>query len=145
MTETERSAEERRALWAEKAVAKHNEGFNCAQSVFMILAAQGGYPQAEAAKLMQSFGAGMAMGETCGAFTGAIAALGLLAAPVTPGNLEEKEAHARRVRAMAEKFRAACGALRCADMRPEDSEVRRAVCGGYIRAGVRIAAEELGL
>ena len=128
---------------AEKAAGMHATGCNCAQSVFLMFAEEGGLDEVTARKLMQSFGGGLAVGEACGAFTGAAAALGLLSDPVPPGDFGAKMAFSEKTRALAEAFRAGAGALRCAELRPEDMEARRAVCGGYIKLGVKLAAEAL--
>jgi len=135
--------DEETALLAERAAGRHAQGYNCAQCVFMMFSGKAGLSEETARKLMQSFGGGLAVGEACGAFTGAAAALGLLADPVTPGDAEAKAAHSGRVRALAEAFRSGAGAIRCADLRPEDPEARKAACGGYIRLGVKLAAEAL--
>ena len=73
----------------------------------------------------------------------AAAALGLLSDPVPPGDFGAKMAFSEKTKALAEAFREGAGSLRCADMRPEDLEARKAVCGGYIRLGVKLAAEAL--
>ena len=131
------------ALMAEKAAGMHATGCNCAQSVFLMFAEEGGLDEVTARKLMQSFGGGLAVGEVCGALAGAEAALGLLSDPVPPGDFGAKMAFSERAKALAEAFRAGAGALRCAELRPEDMEARRTVCGGYIRLGVKLAAEAL--
>ena len=131
------------ARMAEKAAGMHATGCNCAQSVFLMFAEEGGLDPETARKLMQSFGGGLAVGEACGAFTGAAAALGLLSDPVPPGDFGAKMAFSERTKALAEAFREGAGALRCEALRPEDMEARRAVCGGYIRLGVKLAAEAL--
>ncbi len=128
---------------AEKAAGMHATGCNCAQSVFLMFAEEGGLDELAARKLMQSFGGGLAVGEVCGALSGAEAALGLLSDPVPPGDFGAKMAFSERTKALAEAFRAGAGALRCAELRPEDMEARRAVCGGYIKLGVKLAAEAL--
>ena len=92
---------------------------------------------------LQGFGGGLAVGEVCGALSGAAAALGLLSDPVPPGDFGAKMAFSEKTKALAEAFREGAGSLRCADMRPEDLEARKAVCGGYIRLGVKLAAEAL--
>ena len=124
------------ALMAEKAAGMHATGCNCAQSVFLMFAEEGGLDKETARKLLQSFGGGLAVGEVCGALSGAAAALGLLSDPVPPGDFAAKMAFSERTKALA-------GALRCEALRPEDMEARRAVCGGYIRLGVKLAAEAL--
>ncbi|NJK86451.1 MAG: GNAT family N-acetyltransferase [Bacteroidales bacterium] len=54
-------------------------GFNCAQSVFLPFALELGMKPEHALKLTTGFGAGMVYrGETCGAVTGAMMAIGLL-------------------------------------------------------------------
>ncbi len=131
------------ALMAEKAAGMHATGCNCAQSVFLMFAEEGGLDKETARKLLQCFGGGLAVGEACGAFTGAAAALGLLSDPVPPGDFGAKMAFSEKTKALAEAFREGAGALRCEQLRPEDMEARRAVCGGYIRLGVKLAAEAL--
>jgi C_GCAxxG_C_C family probable redox protein len=55
-----------------------NSGFNCSQSVFVPVAINLGIPAAQAFQIATGFGAGMVYrGETCGAITGAMMALGL--------------------------------------------------------------------
>ena len=131
------------ALMAEKAAGMHATGCNCAQSVFLMFAEEGGLDKETARKLLQGFGGGLAVGEVCGALSGAVAALGLLSDPVPPGDFGAKMAFSEKTKALAEAFREGAGSLRCADMRPEDMEARKAVCGGYIRLGVKLAAEAL--
>ena len=131
------------ALMAEKAAGMHATGCNCAQSVFLMFAEEGGLDKETARKLLQGFGGGLAVGEACGALTGAAAALGLRSDPVPPGDFGAKMAFSEKTKALAEAFREGAGALRCEALRPEDMEARRAVCGGYIRLGVRLAAEAL--
>ena len=128
---------------AEKAAGMHATGCNCAQSVFLMFAEAGGLDQETARKLLQSFGGGLAVGEVCGALTGAAAALGLLSDPVPPGDFGAKMAFSEKTKALAEAFREGAGALRCETLRPEDMEARKAACGGYIRLGVKLAAEAL--
>jgi C_GCAxxG_C_C family probable redox protein len=62
---------------AELADQKHEEGFNCAQSVLSVFAEDHGMPLDLALKLASPFGGGMRMAATCGALTGALMALGL--------------------------------------------------------------------
>lgn len=131
------------AAMGEKAAGMHGVGCNCAQSVFLMFAEEGGLDAETARKLMQSFGGGLAVGEVCGALSGAEAALGLLSDPVPPGDFAAKMAFSERAKALAEAFREGAGSLRCETLRPEDMEARRAVCGGYIRLGVKLAAEAL--
>ena len=63
--------------YGKKAVAFHDEGCNCCQSVLMSACEQFGLTKEQAYQLAAFFGAGMRCGEVCGAVTGAIMALGL--------------------------------------------------------------------
>jgi C_GCAxxG_C_C family probable redox protein len=56
---------------------KHEQGFNCAQSVLCVFAEDYGLSEHLALKLASSFGGGMRMAATCGALTGALMVLGL--------------------------------------------------------------------
>jgi C_GCAxxG_C_C family probable redox protein len=62
---------------ASAAVACFKEGFCCSQAVFSIYAEQWGLDRDIAMKISDAFGAGMAIGHTCGAVTGAVMAVGL--------------------------------------------------------------------
>lgn len=62
---------------AELADLRHEEGYNCAQSVLSVFAEDHGMPLELALKLASPFGGGMRMAATCGALTGALMALGL--------------------------------------------------------------------
>ncbi|MBQ1384634.1 MAG: C-GCAxxG-C-C family protein, partial [Firmicutes bacterium] len=50
---------------------------------------------------LQCFGGGLAVGEVCGALSGAAAALGLLSDPVPPGDFGAKMAFSERTKALA--------------------------------------------
>lgn len=52
-------------------------GYNCAQSVFSAIASDYGMDSKQALLVASCFGGGMRMGAACGAFTGALMALGL--------------------------------------------------------------------
>ena len=70
MSEHLKKAEELRAI-----VTPH---YNCAQSVLVPFAKDCGLTEEQAYKVGAHFGAGMKIGQTCGAITGALMVLGLL-------------------------------------------------------------------
>ena len=70
MSEHLKKAEELRAI-----VTPH---YNCAQSVLVPFAAECGLTEEQAYKVGAHFGAGMKIGQTCGAITGALMVLGML-------------------------------------------------------------------
>ena len=62
----------------EIAVECFNGGFSCSQSVFSTYAKELGIEKEQALKIACAFGGGMVgMGDTCGAVTGAMMAIGL--------------------------------------------------------------------
>jgi len=75
---------------SEIAVARFRENFNCAQSVFAAFAPDLGLEESHALKLASPFGGGVARrGQTCGAVTGALMALGLARGADTPPGKED--------------------------------------------------------
>lgn len=74
----------------EVAVARFQQNFNCAQSVFVAFGPQLGLHQSQALKLTSLFGGGVARrGQICGAVTGALMALGLAQGADTPAGKED--------------------------------------------------------
>ena len=63
--------------FGKKAVALHDTGCNCCQSVLMSACEEQGLSQEHAYGLAAFFGAGMRCGEVCGAVTGGLMGLGL--------------------------------------------------------------------
>lgn len=63
----------------QQAAQRFDQGFNCSQAVLSAFAARARIPEATALKLASPFGGGIAhQGQTCGAVTGALMAIGLL-------------------------------------------------------------------
>lgn len=54
------------------------QGRNCAQCVFTAYAEEVGFDPEESDRIASCFGGGMKMGQTCGAVTGALMAIGLM-------------------------------------------------------------------
>ena len=54
-----------------------NVHYNCAQAVLAAFGPDAGLPEEAACRITANFGSGMKMGETCGAVTGGLMALGL--------------------------------------------------------------------
>ena len=74
------------------ALEHFRNGYNCAQSVFSVLAPDLGLHQDLAMKLSSPFGAGITyLQETCGAVTGALMAIGLKYGKGEHGTPEDKE------------------------------------------------------
>ncbi len=101
----------------EKALALHDSGFNCAQSVLGALA---GYTDREEKALLAvagGFGGGVSCGEICGAASGAVMALGL-AFPYADGeDAEAKSRIAKLTMKMNRDFLKEFGCIRCQDLK----------------------------
>ncbi len=75
---------------SERAVARYDQHFNCAQSVFSAFASQLGMDESLMLKMASPFGGGVARrGQVCGALTGGLMALGLARGADTPAGKEE--------------------------------------------------------
>jgi C_GCAxxG_C_C family probable redox protein len=134
----------------EEAVATFKEGYNCAQAAFSAFAVELGMSREQAMKVAIGFGGGMArQGDTCGAVTGAMMALGL-----AHGSAEADEAAKQRVYAsiwqFLAEFRARHGSTLCRDLlecdlgteegrkRAHDTGVTKARCPGFVGSAVEI-------
>jgi len=62
---------------SKKALQTFQDGYNCAQAVFVTIAEDLDLDAETAAKISSGFGGGMHIGGTCGVVTGAFMALGL--------------------------------------------------------------------
>jgi C_GCAxxG_C_C family probable redox protein len=96
------------------AVERFSQTDNCAQSVFSAFAPSHGLDEETAVKIAAPFGGGMARtGETCGAVTGALMALGLARGTATP---EGKEEGYRLAREFMDRFEEKHGSLLCREL-----------------------------
>ena len=101
----------------EKALALHDQGFNCAQSVLAALGDYTGLDEKTALAVSGGFGGGVRCGEICGACSGAVMALGL-ANPFTNGeDADARGTIGRLAGAFTRQFAADQGCLRCIDLK----------------------------
>jgi C_GCAxxG_C_C family probable redox protein len=99
---------------AETAVTVFNQNFNCSQSVFLVFALEHGIDKDTALKLASPFGGGIARrGETCGAVSGALLALGLARGASEPAGKDEIY---RLSQEFLRLFEQKHGALLCRDL-----------------------------
>jgi C_GCAxxG_C_C family probable redox protein len=103
---------------AETALTRFDQGYSCAQAVFSALAEPRGLERDMAFRIAAGFGGGLARsGQTCGAITGAIMALGLAQASVSlEENRTEKEKTYLRVQRFMREFAARHGSTVCLDL-----------------------------
>ena len=95
------------------AVHYFNEGFNCSQAVLAPFAVSSGLSEETALKLTSNFGGGMNEGETCGAVTGALMAIGLKYGRSEADDIQAKEIAAGLASEFKKRFIARYGSLKC--------------------------------
>ncbi len=124
---------------SENAVALHQQGFNCAQSVLCSLCDQVGLDGTTARAVAGGFGGGLRCGEICGAVSGAVMALGM-ACPFTNGADAGRKAEIGALtKELAARFQEEFGSLRCAELLRAAGGKGR--CGEYIAFGVQQAEQ----
>jgi C_GCAxxG_C_C family probable redox protein len=133
----------------------HTAGFNCSQSVFAALAPELGLDQETALKIAGPFGGGISrMGETCGAVTGALMALGLKAGFSAPDPAAKERIYLLGHQLMA-RFSELHSSTLCRDLLGVDLSTPEGLaeakerglfktqCPLYIKDAVQIASEML--
>jgi C_GCAxxG_C_C family probable redox protein len=102
---------------ADRAIALHGQGCNCAQAVLCAFTEDLGLGEEDALRIATGFGAGMGRtGGTCGAVTGAYMVLGLARGMRSPEEKSRKDSTYTLVREFAERFRAKQGAVECREL-----------------------------
>jgi C_GCAxxG_C_C family probable redox protein len=142
---------------ADQAIACFDEGFSCSQAVFSVFAPQWGLDRITALKVASPFGGGMGrLGETCGAVTGALMAIGLKYGQTIGEDRAAKEKSYEMARQFAERFKARNrGCLTCRELLGADistpeglQKVREAqaftiMCPKFVRDAAEIVEELL--
>lgn len=105
-----------------EAAEKMAEGLNCAQTVIGQFADDFGYDEEELHRLAAPFGGGMRNGDTCGAFSGALMALGL-AFGGTVGEDDAAEKTVEITKEFRRRFVERFGAYTCRDLLGYDFSV----------------------
>ncbi len=95
------------------AVHYFKEGFNCSQAVLAAFTPSSELETSTALKLASNFGGGMNEGETCGAVTGALMAIGLKYGRYKADDIQAKEKAAGIAREFKKRFVAKHGSLQC--------------------------------
>ena len=129
-----------------KALALHEQKFNCAQAVFAAFVSESGMREEDALKAAAGFGGGMGrLQEACGAVTGGLMVLGCRHGMIRSGDTEAKEATYARVQEFVRKFREVHGTISCRELlrcdlnTPEgmayykEKDLGKAVCTECIR------------
>ena len=105
----------------EKAIEYFLTDRNCSQAILMSFGPDFGLPIELGQKIAAPFGAGVGrLGETCGAVSGALMVLGLLAGASGFQSLEQKELSYSLAREFIAKFNERRGSTRCRDLLGND-------------------------
>ncbi|MBQ4565255.1 MAG: C_GCAxxG_C_C family protein [Oscillospiraceae bacterium] len=101
----------------ELAKAYFEQGYNCAQAVFLAFSDLTGLEKSTALRLSSSFGGGMGrLREVCGAVSGMFMAAGLLYGTEEGSSQEDKAQHYARIRELAGAFQAQHGSYICREL-----------------------------
>ncbi|OBR90619.1 putative redox-active protein (C_GCAxxG_C_C) [Clostridium ragsdalei P11] len=92
------------------------EGFHCSQCVLEAFSEELGIDKELALKISSCFGRGMCFGETCGAVTGAVMALGLKYGNIKADDKAAKEKTYDVTRDFCEKFKEINGSIICREL-----------------------------
>ena len=114
----------------------HDQGFNCAQSVFAALSEMTGIDAETALKIGGGFGGGLRCGEVCGAVSGAVMAIGCMYPYNQPGDQTAKNKIAEKTIQFTDAFKNCYGCLRCAELKSD-----KRPCAELIRAAAVMAAD----
>lgn len=102
---------------SEKAMKLFEEGYNCAQAVFLAFEDLHGLDREKAAALSSSFGGGMGrLREVCGTVSGMFMVAGALYGYSSPKAREEKADHYARIQELAAAFERENGSIVCREL-----------------------------
>ncbi len=132
------------------------QGYNCSQSVSSVFAGDAGVPEDVILRAATGFGGGMGhTGGACGAVSGAVLVIGLMAGGTGPDEKEAKDRTYALTREFITRFTEEFGSIPCTallgcDLSTEDGLARareqnltRTLCPRYIRGAVDILDEIL--
>lgn len=128
----------------EKALEMHKKGYNCAQSVVCPFCEECNMTEADAFRVSEGFGSGMALGEMCGAVSGMTMVIGLLN---SIGSLENgaptKADTYSKVKAYAQQFQEKNGSYLCRELKCIEDGKQRVSCEQCVIDAVKFVEEYL--
>jgi C_GCAxxG_C_C family probable redox protein len=104
----------------EEAKDKFLKGYGCSQAVFTTFCGQQGIDEITALKVSALFAGGMRIGETCGAVTGALMALGLKLSPDSCQILDNRKVTYKFAEEFYSKFLERHKSLKCKELMGAD-------------------------
>jgi len=105
-----------RSIYVENAASYFKEGFNCAQSVLLVMQKFWGVEKPLEPKVASAFGGGIGRaGSVCGALTGGVIAIGLKYGSDNPVVAEREHAYSLALK-FYKQFERECGSVLCRDL-----------------------------
>lgn len=95
----------------------YDEGYNCAQSVLKSYIKEFNLDEDEILKMTMGLGFGMFMGETCGAITGVLMALGLQYGNHMPNDRNTMRQLYKQIKTFETKFKEKNHSLNCKELK----------------------------
>jgi C_GCAxxG_C_C family probable redox protein len=138
---------------SDKAEKLFKDGFNCSQAVFSVFAGEMGIQVETAMKIACAFGGGMRLGNTCGAVTGALMAIGLKYGKSRSDENEARDKTYVLTKQFQDRFNQAKGSVMCRDLlgydlstpegyeKAKENQAFLKICPGLVKDAVAILEE----
>lgn len=129
---------------AEKALALHKKGYNCAQAVACSFCDSFGVDAKTMFRIAEGFGFGMGMMDICGAVTGMFMVIGLenSSGGTEEGKITKADTY-RKVKEYARKFKDINSTFYCRELKGRDSGTPVVSCDKCIMDAVILTEEYL--
>ena len=128
---------------AEKAVANHKKGYNCAQAVACAFCDKLGMDEKEVFELMEAFGFGMGTMGTCGAVSAMAAVVGMVESDGALDAPKTKKASYKAMKELTEKFLEKNGSIICREIKGVETKKVLRSCDGCVQDAAEIVEEYL--
>lgn len=128
---------------AEKAVANHKKGYNCAQAVACAFCDKLGRDEKEVFELMEAFGFGMGTMGTCGAVSAMAAVAGMVESDGALDAPKTKKASYKAMKELTEKFLEKNGSIICREIKGVETKKVLRSCDGCVQDAAEIVEEYL--
>lgn len=128
---------------AEKAVANHKKGYNCAQAVACAFCEKLGKDEKEVFEMMEAFGFGMGTMGTCGAVSAMAAVVGMVESDGALDAPKTKKASYKAMKDLTEKFLEKNKSIICREIKGVETKQILRSCDGCVQDAAEIVEEYL--
>lgn len=128
---------------AEKAVANHKKGYNCAQAVACAFCEKLGKDEKEVFEMMEAFGFGMGTMGTCGAVSAMAAVVGMVESDGALHAPKTKKASYKAMKDLTEKFLEKNKSIICREIKGVETKQILRSCDGCVQDAAEIVEEYL--